>query len=156
MLIWYEIHFMLVSKEFWYFYLARLSLFKFILTQLNLAQPGLTRLSTAIGSILALKSKRSPFCSNTFEFFLSLLQKGLDINYHFFMCWSPKQDAIYIPWKIYLCYKFQVNICLIFLLLFMFILYILVEWVVLYILYLYHLVHIAYLYRYFSDIIPGQ
>ena len=36
---------------------------------LHLAQPGLTRLSTAIGSILALKFKRSPFCSNTFEFF---------------------------------------------------------------------------------------
>ena len=36
---------------------------------LNSAQPGLTWLSTAIGSILTLKFKRSPFCSNTFEFF---------------------------------------------------------------------------------------
>ena len=47
---------------------AWLSLFKLILTQLNSAQPGLTRLSIAIGSILALKLKRLPFCSNTFEF----------------------------------------------------------------------------------------
>ena len=50
---------------------AWLSLFKLILTQLNSAQPGLTRLSIAIGSILALKLKRLPFCSNTFEFFIS-------------------------------------------------------------------------------------
>ena len=38
------------------------------LTQLDSAQPGLTWLSIAIESILALKFKRSPFCSNTFEF----------------------------------------------------------------------------------------
>ena len=65
--------FMLAQDSAW------LSLFKFILTQINSAQlssnqldldqPSLTRLSKAIGSILALKFKRSPFCSNTFEFF---------------------------------------------------------------------------------------
>ena len=47
---------------------AWLSLFKLSLLSLS-AQPGLTWLSTALGSILALKFKRSPFCSNTFEFF---------------------------------------------------------------------------------------
>ena len=37
-------------------------------SELDSAQPGLIWLSTALGSILALKFKRSPFCSNTFEF----------------------------------------------------------------------------------------
>ena len=42
---------------------------------LSSAYPGLTWLSTAIGSILALKFKRSPFCSNTFEFLLYIIGK---------------------------------------------------------------------------------
>merc|ERR1712020_147318 len=49
------------------------------LAQLGSTQPGLTRFSIAIGSILALKFKRSPFCSNTFEFltfFLILKMKS--------------------------------------------------------------------------------
>ena len=37
---------------------------------LSSTQPGLTWLRIAIGSILVLKFKRSPFCSNTFEFYL--------------------------------------------------------------------------------------
>ena len=60
--------FMLAQDSAW-LSLARLGSAWPSLALLGSAQPGLTRLSKAIGSILALKFKRSPFCSNAFEFF---------------------------------------------------------------------------------------